>query len=329
MKNIGEFIGQAEPQTLEFIELPQDLGLKRLEPGKVRDRYLTKEGELVLITTDRISAFDIVLGHIPYKGQVLNLLSTFWFDQTEDVIPNHKIAVPDPNVMIVKEAKPIPVEMVVRGYMSGVTSTSIWGSYQRGERTIYGIPFRNGYQKGDKLDEPVITPTTKALTGHDQRLTEREIIEKGIVDKDVWQIIREAALATFKRGQEISEQRGFLLLDTKMEFGFDEKGNPILVDELFTPDSSRFVASDNYLERLGKGEELDHYDKEYFRLAYQRDLGFSGDGLIPRMPLNLKDEVSRRYIALFEGLTGKPFEIHEEPIEERIVNNLESWLTGM
>lgn len=325
---MGEFISQAEPQILKSIELPEYLGLQRLKSGKVRERYLISGGNLVLITTDRISAFDMVLGHIPYKGQVLNLLSEFWFDQTEDIIPNHKLAVPDPNVMIVKKAEPVPVEVVVRGYMSGVTITSIWGSYQRGERTIYGIPFRDGYRKGDKLDEPIITPTSKALTGHDERLTEREIIEKGIVDKDVWQIIREAALATFKRGQEISEQQGFLLLDTKMEFGFDENGKPILVDELFTPDSSRFVVSDNYLERLGKGEELDHYDKEYFRLAYQRDLGFSGEGLIPRMPLNLKDELSRRYITLFEGLTGKPFEIYQEPIEERIVNNLESWFTG-
>jgi len=322
---MSELIGRFSPEVLEKISLPENWELKRLPSGKVRERYLMPGGNLLLITTDRISAFDVILGTVPNKGQVLNLLSAFWFEKTKEIFPNHLLAVPDSNVMIVRQTQPLPVEVVVRGYMTGVTATSIWGSYQRGERTIYGIYFRDGYKKGDKLDEPVITPTTKAISGHDQRLTEQEIIQRGIVDAEIWKKVRRAALEIFKFGQELAEARGFLLLDTKIEFGIDERGNPIIIDELLTPDSSRFALAATYKERLANGEEPDHFDKEYLRLAYAA-AGYRGEGVPPEIPLKLKEELSRRYVELFEKITGQSFEYPSGSISQRIVTNLENHL---
>ena len=222
-------------KTFKSIDL-KNLGKKY--QGKVRDYYL-KGNERILITTDRISAFDVILGHIPHKGQVLNQLSEFWFKKTKDIIQNHMIFSPDPNVMIAKNCELIPIEMVVRGYITGVTGTSIWGSYKKGDRVIYGIKFPQGLKKNQKLPKPVITPTTKAEKGHDERLTEKEILQRKIVSKKIWEEMKKTALQLFEKGARISEKGGLILVDTKYEFGL-LNGKLILIDEIHTPDSSRF-----------------------------------------------------------------------------------------
>ncbi len=281
----------------------KNLGEKK--SGKVRDIYI-KGDTRILITTDRISAFDVVLGHIPEKGRVLNLLSKFWFEKTTDIIDNHMISVPHPNVMVVKNAKPIPIEMIVRGYISGVTNTSIWGSYAKGERIIYGIKFPNGLSKNQALKKPVITPTTKPEVGHDERLTRDEIISKKIVSEKVYKQMERASLKLFEIGQKIASKKGLILVDTKYEFGL-LNDKLILIDEIHTPDSSRFWIKKTYLTRFKKGIEPENFDKEFLRLWY-KERGYTGDGKPPRMTANLIKEVSQRYIDIFEILTGKKFE---------------------
>ena len=221
--------------VLKTVNIP---GFGKKYQGKVRDSYKVRD-KRIIITTDRQSAFDRVLGFIPFKGQVLTKLSEFWFKKTADIIQNHLLSVPDPNVMVVKNCRVIPIEMVVRGYITGVTDTSIWGSYEKGERVIYGIKFPEGLRKNEKLPEPVITPTTKAAAGHDERLTEEDILKRRIVSPSIWKQMKKAVLALYKRGQKICDKTGIILADTKYEFGLDEKGKLILVDEIHTPDSSR------------------------------------------------------------------------------------------
>lgn len=295
-------------------------GFGKKYSGKVRDFFLI-EGERILITTDRISAFDVILGYIPYKGAVLNLLAEFWFKKTADIIQNHVISVPDPNVTIGKNATPIPIEMVVRGYISGITNTSIWGSYQAGERIIYGIKFPEGLQKNQKLPKPVITPTTKAEAGHDERLIEEEILKKRIVSPKIWKQMKQAALKLFERGTKICKRAGIILVDTKYEFGLDNKGKLILIDEIHTPDSSRFWIKKTYIERFKKGEEPENFDKEFLRLWYANK-GYKGDGKPPKMSASLQKAVSKRYIAVYEKITGKKFTKFKYPIEKRIMKNL-------
>ncbi|MBI2430996.1 MAG: phosphoribosylaminoimidazolesuccinocarboxamide synthase [Candidatus Levybacteria bacterium] len=291
--------------------------------GKVRDYYIVGD-KRILITTDRISAFDRILGHIPYKGQILNLLSAFWFEKTNDIIDNHMISVPDPNVMIGKNAQPIPIEMVVRGYITGVTGTSIWGSYEKGERVIYGIQFPEGLRKNQKLSQPIITPTTKAEVGHDERLTREEIIEKNIVAKDIWEQMEDAALAIFQRGSEICEEKDLILVDTKYEFGL-HNGKVIVIDEIHTPDSSRFWKKDTYEQRFSQGQEPENFDKEFLRIWF-KEHGYTGDGEPPTMPDDFIMQVSKRYQDVYEILTGEKLVIDEkENIEERIRKNLAVW----
>lgn len=318
---------QNTPQipVLEKLDFPAEFQFTKLSSGKVRDRFETPDGQMVLVTTDRISAFDIVLGSIPGKGQVLTQLSEYWLKNTTDIIPNHLIAVPDPNVMIVKKASPLPVEVVVRGYMTGSTGTSIWGSYEKGERLIYGIPFRDGYKKNEPLDAPIITPTTKAESGHDQRLTEAEIVSRSIVAPHVWQQVRTAALKLFARGQKIARKQGFILFDTKFEFGLDEVGQPILIDEVLTPDSSRYALAKTLSERVRKGLEPDFYDKERLRLAYKK-MGYAGEGSVPKMPIDLRTQMSERYVEIYEALTGNTFIVNPQLIQERIFLNTSKWL---
>ncbi len=291
-------------------------GFGKKYSGKVRDFYIVGASR-ILITTDRISAFDVILGYIPYKGAVLNLLSAFWFDKTKDIIDNHVISVPDPNVTIGKNVIPIPIEMVVRGYITGVTNTSIWGSYEKGERVIYGIKFPEGLRKNQKLPSPVITPTTKAEAGHDERLTEKEILNRKIVSPQRWKQMKKAALALFERGTKICERAGIILVDTKYEFGLDDKGNLILIDEIHTPDSSRFWVKKTYMARFKKRKEPENFDKEFLRLWYVKR-GYKGDGKPPRMPISLQKTVSERYIAIYEKITGKKFKKFKFPLENRI-----------
>ncbi len=297
-------------------------GFGKKYSGKVRDWYVLDD-KRILITTDRISAFDRILGHIPYKGQVLNLLSAFWFNKTNDIIDNHMISTPDPNVMIGKNAKPLPIEVVVRGYISGVTNTSIWGSYEKGERVIYGIQLPEGLRKNQKLPTPIITPTTKAEAGHDQRLTRKEIIEKNIVSKDVWEQIEDAAIQLFRRGSEICEEKGLILVDTKYEFGM-QNGKVLVIDEMHTPDSSRFWKKDTYEQRFSQGLEPENFDKEFLRIWF-KDHGYTGDGKPPIMPDDFIMQVSKRYQDVYEIITGEKLVIDEkENIEERIKRNLKN-----
>lgn len=298
-------------------------GFGKKYSGKVRDFYLT-DGKRILITTDRISAFDVILGYIPYKGAVLNLLSAFWFDKTRDIVTNHMISVPDPNVTIAKNATPIPIEMVVRGYITGVTNTSIWGSYEKGERIIYGIKFPQGLRKNQKLLTPVITPTTKAEKGHDERLTEKEILARKIVPAKLWKQMKKAALKLFEKGSKICEKNGIILVDTKYEFGLLD-GKLILIDEIHTPDSSRFWIKKTYQERFKKGLEPENFDKEFLRIWYAKQ-GYKGDGKPPKLTKDIIAQVSKRYIDIYEKITGKKFKFYPYPIEKRIEDNLRNVL---
>lgn len=307
--------------ALKTVNLPKSFGKKH--QGKVRDYYIQKNNRII-ITTDRQSAFDKILGLIPFKGQVLTQMSQFWFDKTKDIIQNHLISLPDPNVMLVKNCKVLPIEMVVRGYISGSTSTSIWTAYAKGERIIYGIKFKDGLKKNQKLKTPIITPTTKADVGHDEKLTEEEILQRKIVPPKIWKQMKKAALKLFERGTKICAKAGIILVDTKYEFGTDEKGKLMLIDEIHTPDSSRFWIKKTYKERLKKGLEPENFDKEFLRLWF-KEKGYSGDGKAPKMPNEFIARVSERYQSIYEKLTHKRFQVEESRnITKRIINNLEN-----
>lgn len=311
------------PNVLKTVNLT---GFGKKHQGKVRDIYILGN-KRIFITTDRQSAFDKVLGHIPFKGQVLTAISEFWFRKTADIIQNHLISVPDPNVLLVKERKLIPIEMVVRGYITGVTDTSIWGSYEKGERIIYGIKFPDGLKKNQKLKEPVITPTTKADFGlHDERLTEKEILEKKIVTSAIWKQMKKVALNLFEKGQKIADKAGMILVDTKYEFGLDEKGKLILIDEIHTPDSSRYWVKKTYKERFKKGLEPDSFDKEPLRIWF-KEQGYKGKGKIPKMPPEFLAKMSMLYMSIYEKITGKKFTPDmTKNVNQRIKENLEKVL---
>jgi phosphoribosylaminoimidazole-succinocarboxamide synthase len=306
---------QAVPNALEHIDL---IGFGQKFTGKVRDMY-HHNGSRILITTDRVSAFDVVLGTIPYKGQALNQLSAWWFAQTKDVVPNHVLSVPDENVTVAREAVPLPVEVIVRGYITGVTKTSLWSLYESGMREAYGIKLPDGLHKNDALPEPIITPTTKAEAGgHDERLTRAEILERGLVSLKIWEQVERVAVTLFKRGQEIAREAGLILVDTKYEFGLID-GQLVIIDEMHTPDSSRYWT----LESV----ELDarnpkNFDKEFLREWFV-ERGYKGDGVPPVMPPEFVAQVAARYIAAFEKLTGLEFQPGVLPANERIQQNLE------
>lgn len=307
--------------ALAQVDLPF-LGAKT--QGKVRDIYRHRD-QLVLITTDRLSAFDRILGLVPFKGQVLTQLSAFWFEQTRDLIPNHLIAVPDPNVTVAQVCTPLPVEVVVRGYISGVTSTSLWHQYSLGHRQIYGIDFPDGLQKNDALPAPIITPTTKARDGgHDERITGAEVVALGLVPAAIWQTVCTAAIAVFQRGQAIAQQAGLVLVDTKYEFGISPAGAVVLIDEVHTPDSSRFWLADTYQTRRAAGAEPDNFDKEFIRLYYAAR-GYRGDGDPMPLPPELAVQAAIRYIRTYERLTGRAFEPADLPASPRIERNLRHW----
>lgn len=308
------------PNALKGTNLP----FPNKTSGKVRDWYDLPDGKRLIVTTDRLSAFDKVLAAVPYKGQVLNQLSAWWFEQTRDIIPNHSVSLPDPNAAVVNVAEPFLVEVIVRGYITGVTSTALWYRYSLGERNIYGYHFPEGLKKNAILPEPIITPTTKGgVTGHDERLTCAEVVEKGLLDADTWDQVQSAALAIFKRGQELANKAGMILVDTKYEFGRAANGSVVLIDEVHTPDSSRFWKADSYEERFAAGEDPENFDKEFVRIAYA-EKGYRGDGDVPSMPDDLWASASERYITIYELLTGKVFEAGEYPVEPRLFKNLES-----
>jgi phosphoribosylaminoimidazole-succinocarboxamide synthase len=297
-----------------------DISLPGKHSGKVRDIYPLANDRLLLITTDRLSAFDRILGAAPYKGQVLNQLAGWWFEQTRDIIANPLESLPDPNAAIMKAAKPFSVEVIVRGFITGVTSTALWYRYSLGERDIYGYTFPEGLRKNQTLPHPIITPTTKGEGGaHDERLTCAEVVEKGYLDAATWEQVQAAALAIFKRGQEVAEKAGLVLVDTKYEFGRLPDGTVVLIDEVHTPDSSRFWLGDTYLSRFRAGEEPENYDKEFIRLEYARQ-GYRGEGEPPEMPLDLWRRVGERYVNLYERLTGLTFEPGAYPVNDRLAS---------
>ncbi|HEY3310657.1 MAG TPA: phosphoribosylaminoimidazolesuccinocarboxamide synthase [Anaerolineales bacterium] len=290
--------------------------------GKVREWYSLKDGKRLIITTDRLSAFDRILAKVPYKGQVLNELSAWWFQKTADLIPNHLLSVPDPNAAVVTEVEPLLVEVIVRGYISGVTSTALWYRYSLGEREIYGYRFPEGLRKNERLPEPIITPTTKGGdSGHDERLTCAEVVEKGILDSKTWDQVQQAALAIFKRGQQVAQEAGLVLVDTKYEFGRAPDGRVMLIDEVHTPDCSRFWKADTYESRVASGLEPENFDKEFIRIAYA-GLGYRGDGEIPEVPDTLWAAASERYITIQEMLTGESFAPGRYPVDARLLENL-------
>ena len=314
-----EIFRKALPFALEHTSLD---ALGRKYEGKVRDNYTTADGRRYLVTTDRISAFDRVIGTLPLKGQVLNRLAAHWFETTRDIAPNHVIDVPDPNVLVAREYAPLPVEFVMRAYVTGVTSTSIWTHYQKGVRVFCGNPLPDGLKKNQALPAAILTPSTKAEKGdHDVSASREEILAMGHITARDFDAAAEIARALFERGQRDCRERGLILVDTKYEMGKDEKGNIVVIDEIHTPDSSRFWFLGSYQERFDKGEEPESFDKEYVRrwLAAQ---GFKGDGPIPTIPDEVRIEAAARYTVAFEQITGSAFVPDLEDPAVRIPRNL-------
>ncbi|MFZ2444232.1 MAG: phosphoribosylaminoimidazolesuccinocarboxamide synthase [Ilumatobacteraceae bacterium] len=307
-----------------FLDL--DLPLPDRRDGKVRVSFALPAdaggGRRLFVTTDRLSAFDRVIAGVPYKGQVLNQLAAWWFAQTADIVPNHVLEIPDPNVLVARSAHPLPVEVVVRGYITGVTSTSLWQQYADGARTIYGHPFPDGLRKNTALPYALVTPTTKAEHGgHDEPITVAEVVEHGLVEPKMWGQAVEAALQLFRRGQQVAAEAGLILADTKYEFGIDEHGSLLLIDEMHTPDSSRYWVADSYHQRLTAGEEPESLDKEVVRRALLAT-GYRGDGEPPALPDEVWQQTSARYIDAYERLTGTPFQPGAYPVGPRILEHL-------
>lgn len=296
-------------------------GLGERYEGKVRDNY-SKDGRRIIVVTDRLSAFDRVIALIPFKGQVLNQMAHFWFEQTKDIMPNHVIEYPDPNVVVAKLCTPLPVEVVVRGYLTGVTTTSVWHHYEKGERNFCGNVLPDGMKKNQKFEKPIITPSTKAEHGgHDESVSREQILERGIVTAEQFDYIASKAMELYLRGVEIAAKQGIILVDTKYEFGTDSEGNIVLIDEIHTPDSSRFWFANEYEQRLASGEEQKKIDKEYLR-EWLAERGFLGEGEIPVVPDEVKAETARRYIEAYELITGQTFAGQVGNVFERIKQNL-------
>ena len=298
--------------------------------GKVRDNYDLPDGRRILITSDRISAFDVVLAAIPFKGQVLTQTARYWFEQTGDICPNHVIEYPDPNVVVAKRLTILPVEVVVRGYLAGTTSTSILTMYKAGKREMYGTTLPDGMRDNPKLATPIITPTSKAFDGgHDEPLTEAMILEQKLLTAEQWEKLSSYALALFARGQHIAEQRGLILADTKYEFGVDETGRIILADEIHTPDSSRYWFAESYAERFAKGERPDSFDKDFIR-AWVTQRCDPYNEPVPEIPAEMIERTSEVYIHAYEMITGLTFirpPEDEKPLD-RIRRNLAPYFTA-
>jgi phosphoribosylaminoimidazole-succinocarboxamide synthase len=297
-------IQQALAHPLDRSDFPR-LG-KKYE-GKVRDNYSTPDGRRVIVVTDRISAFDHVLGTLPLKGQVLNHAAAFWFASTAHIAPNHVLSVPDPNILIAQECTPLPVEMVVRAYLTGTTSTSIWVHYERGVREFCGHQLPDGLKKHAQLPEPILTPSTKAPHGdHDVSASREEILKISGMPASDFDTAAEMAMALFREGQRLCAARGLILVDTKYEFGKTKDGQIVVIDEIHTPDSSRFWYSASYEPRMAEGRDPESFDKEYVR-RYLVDQGYRGEGPIPVIPDGVRVEATRRYLEAVDRITGVPF----------------------
>jgi phosphoribosylaminoimidazole-succinocarboxamide synthase len=309
----------ALPLCLDHTDFPS-LGAKY--EGKVRDNYTAGDGRRFIVVTDRISAFDRVLGTIPFKGQVLNGMAAWWFEQTRDVAPNHLLRVPDPNAIECIECTPLLVEMVVRAYATGTTSTSLWTHYERGVRSFCGHLLPDGLKKHQKLPHPILTPTTKAPKGeHDVSGSREDILATGQVSAQDFDEAAAIAMKLFAAGQRICAERGLILVDTKYEFGRTPDGTLVVIDEVHTPDSSRFWQRKTYQERLGAGTDPEPLDKDFVRRWFIAQ-GYKGDGAPPAMPDDVRIGAAERYIAAFEQITGRAFVPDEEPPLPRMAKNL-------
>ena len=298
--------------------------LPKFQRGKVRDSYDLPDGRRVMVATDRQSAFDIVLAAVPYKGQVLNETARFWFEKTADICPNHVVDYPDPNVAVARRLDMLPIEIVVRDYLTGSTETSIWPRYERGERVIYGHAFPNEMVRNQKLPNTILTPTTKAdAGGHDAPITAAEIVERNLLSQPVWDELAELSLAVFARGREIAASNGLILVDTKYEFGFDEAGRITLADEVHTPDSSRYWLAESYEARMAVAENPESLDKEFLRLWISERCDPYNEP-IPEIPADTLMAFSRKYVTLFEKVTGQEFKkpSSDRSARERVRANL-------
>jgi len=292
----------AIPHCLTTTNLP----LPGKYPGKVRDTYDLNDGRLLLITTDRQSGFDRMLGAIPYKGQVLNRTSLHWFEATKHIVDNHVLSSPHANALLARKCRVLPIEFVVRGYLTGSTDTAIWTQYSAGQRTFGDLTLADGLRKNAKLPHNLITPTTKEIT-HDRPITPAEIVAEKWLTADEWVFTSSKALALFTFGQQLVAQRGLILVDTKYEFGVTPQGEILLIDEVHTPDSSRYWLADSYETRLAAQQEPEMIDKEFFRLWFRERCDPYKDAVLPTAPPDLIAELASRYIQLYERITGNTF----------------------
>jgi phosphoribosylaminoimidazole-succinocarboxamide synthase len=295
--------------------------------GKVRENYDLPDGSRIIIATDRLSAFDIILTSIPYKGQVLTQTARYWFEETADICPNHVISYPDPNVVIGKRLDILPVEIVVRGYLAGTTSTSILTKYRNGERQMYGMTLPDGLRDNAVLPQPIITPTSKAFDGgHDEPLSGDEILAQGLLTTDQWETVSRYALALFARGQARAAANGLILVDTKYEFGTDADGTIILADEIHTPDSSRYWIADSYQASFEAGQRPKSFDKDFVR-AWVTERCDPYKDPVPDIPAELVEQTSKVYIEAFETITGKSFvpDLSGATVLDRIRENLKPY----
>ncbi len=290
--------------------------------GKVRDCYTTDDGRRIIVVSDRISAFDRNLGVLPLKGQILNRIAAWWFEQTKDLVPNHVIETPDPNVLIAKECTPLPVEMVMRSYLTGTTSTSIWVHYEKGAREFCGHQLPDGLKKHQKLPKTLLTPSTKAAQGdHDVSASREDILKLTGMPVEDFDRAAELSQILFAEGQRISAERGLILVDTKYEFGKTKEGEIVVIDEIHTPDSSRYWFANSYEERFAAGEAPESFDKEYLR-RFLAAKGFMGEGEIPEIPDDIRVESTIRYRTAIEQLMGEKFVPNLEDPIPRIRKNL-------
>lgn len=294
--------------------------------GKVRDVY-EADDKLILITTDRQSAFDRVLAAIPFKGKVLNQTSAWWFEQTKHIVKNHVIDLPDPNAIVAEKCDVFPIEFVVRGYITGSTSTSLWTVYNNGDREYCGNTLQEGLVKNQRLDKPMLTPTTKEKD-HDRPIAPPEIVSEDWMSQADWDAASDIALRLFEFGQQKALENGLILVDTKYELGKNKHGEIVLIDEIHTPDSSRYWLADTYEARLKNGKEPQNIDKEFLRLWFVDNCDPYNDEVLPEAPEELVVELSQRYILLYEMITGEKFKFPDIgiPVNERLISNLRKYL---
>lgn len=311
----------------EAIEQVDFQKYKKVHSGKVRETF-EKDGNRIIVTTDRQSAFDRILAAVPFKGQVLNRISAFWFEKMADISAHHLLAVPDPAVSVCRPARVFPVEFIIRGYMTGSTDTSVWKNYEKGVRSYCGIDLPEGMKKNDRFATPIITPTTKPETGHDELISAEEIIEQKLMTPEEWKEVSEKALAIFERGQKMAAEKGLLLVDTKFEFGRDlESGNIVLVDEVLTPDSSRYWLAESAEQRIVEGKEPESFDKEFLRLWFAENCDPYHDEILPEAPPELIARLAHKYILAFEKITGQEF-VPQVGGSKRIEENLDAFFSS-